>query len=34
MGIYMVDKNRDMRLRLFVYCMDCITFLRDWEVEG
>jgi hypothetical protein len=33
MDSYMVDKDQDMRMPFFRFSGDCITFLRDWEVE-
>jgi hypothetical protein len=33
MDIYMVDKDLGIRMRFFRFFVDCITFLRDWEVE-
>jgi hypothetical protein len=33
MDIYMVDRDQDTRTRFFLFLVDEITFLRDWEVE-
>jgi hypothetical protein len=33
MDIYIVDKDQDIRMCFFRFFVDCITFLRDWEVE-